>query len=379
MDPVETVAAAPPRPTAAAHARIAAVTICAAFAVTALALSVPVFPFRAFGYRSGTTIYPAWTWLLVVAGLGAGAVAWRDSTRLRHVGGGVALVAAMQLAGTGIVARKHWNPAFGMGGAYGGGYESLPTLQALSLLLAAAAVVGGLAAGWLLWSSGAVPGEVPLAVRMVSLGAGLLVVIAMPLVVVAGPYGASDLTSWGALGLIYAGPWGAGVAASGWLSRPAALATLAAVAVSVAVAVRGPQMASLLFPSPVVPFAACLAAPLLVLVIRVAMPARSDQAAERTRPLVVATVLLSAGAVLLVAGLAYGFDPLDGRFQRRDFDCGSALLGPDERYGIDYERSAAYARCEQARADRVGPAVALLGAGVIAAGLGLASRRRALP
>jgi hypothetical protein len=243
--------------------------ICASFATIAVALSTPVFPFDTGGYRTETTIYPAWVWALVLAGFIAGAISLvAKPDALKATAASVALVVAMPLAGTGVVARRHWDPSFGHGGNYGTGYGSLGELQAMSVLIAAAAVVVGVGAIAQLISTGAFPATVGTWIRTLSVCLGLAVIVALPLVVKNGEYKAGDLTAWGALGLIYAGPWGAAIIATAWLDRTAAVAALASVCANVLLVVVGPQMTWFFFPDPTGPFAATLAAPLLVLAAR---------------------------------------------------------------------------------------------------------------
>lgn len=266
----------------------AAVTV-AAFATAALALCVPVVPFDADGYRSGTTIYPAWTWVLVLGGLVAGVatVAARRSG-VRAAAAGISLVAAMQLVGTGVVAFKHWKPAFGMGGGYGEGYESLDTLRSMAILLASAALIGGVAAASQLRSVRAFTTATRVGVRLGSAVAGLALVVALPLVISVGDYGAGDLTSWGAIGLIYAGPWGAALLVTGWLERTAAVGVLVAVGASVVLAMAGPQMTDLLWPDPRLPFGLVLLPTAGLIAVRVAQRSISSTAsrADDGQPLV---------------------------------------------------------------------------------------------
>lgn len=243
-------------------------TLLSSYVVVAVALCVPVVPFGSSGYRSGTTIYPVWIWVLVLAGLLAGVTALRSARTARSVGGAVALVAAMPLVGTGIVAYRHWKPAFGMGGGYGDGYESLQTLKLMALLVAGAALVAGASAVVLLVTGGALPAKVPATIRRASVLAGLAVIIGLSLGIDAGGYGDGDLTSLGAAGLIYAGPWGTATIVSGWLERPAAIAALAATCGSVALAVIGPEMTDLLWPGPTALFAISGLPPAFVLLAR---------------------------------------------------------------------------------------------------------------
>jgi hypothetical protein len=243
--------------------------ICASFATVAAALSIPVVPFDGGGYRSDTTIYPIWVWALAIAGFVAGLISLAARpAALKSAAASVALVAAMPLAGTGVVARKHWDPSFGHGGNYGTGYGSLGELQTMAVLIAAAAVVGAVAAIAQLHFTGAFPSRVEMRIRALSVCLGLVVIVALTLVVKNGDYQAGDLTSWGAFGLMYAGPWGTAIIATAWLDRPAAVAALASVCGCVLLAAVGPQMTWFFYPDPTGPFVATLTAPLLVLAAR---------------------------------------------------------------------------------------------------------------
>jgi hypothetical protein len=248
-----------------------AATVCASSVVLAGALSTPVFPFDGYDYRSETTIYPFWVWVLVGACFlgGFGCLVARRSAA-RAAAAAIALTAALPLAGTGVVARRHWDPSFGHGGSYGTGYTSLGALQTMSAVMAAAAIVAGLAALAQLHVLGALPAHVGGWARPLSVCVGLAVVAALPLAVRDGGYVDADLTSWGILGLIYAGPWGVSIALSGWLRLPAAAASLLAVSGCAALAAIGPQLTWFAYPNPTGPFAAATAAPLVVLAARLA-------------------------------------------------------------------------------------------------------------
>jgi hypothetical protein len=113
--------------------------------------------------------------------------------------------------------------------------------------------------------------------------AGLAVVAALPFVILLADIGGggADLTSWGAIGLIYAGPWGAAIALAGWLDRAAAAAVLLTVTGGVLLAMVGPQMTSLVSSSAAVPFAAGLLAPLLVLARLATGPAPQSSTPSR--------------------------------------------------------------------------------------------------
>jgi hypothetical protein len=212
------------------------------------------------------TIYPWWTWVLVAAGIACGLLLAVAPVGARGacwsaVAAGVALVVSAQLAGTGIVAAKHWHPAFGMGGGYG----DLAELERLARVIAVAGLVAVVLAAWELLAAGAVVRRLQPR-SPASLAVGLVVVAVFPLVVIANARESTDLTSWGALGLIYAGPWGMGLVVSAWCDRTARLALQGAVIGGAVLAAVGPQMIDLLIGVDDLRFGivALLVAPLLV-------------------------------------------------------------------------------------------------------------------
>lgn len=213
--------------------------------LAAAALSWPQVPFDRWGYASGVTIYPWWTWMVVAAIGGAGAVlllapAGAADRPLRAGAAGVALVLGGELAGTGIVAARHWQPAQGMGGYPG----ETATLERLAVLVAVTGLVTAAAAVLQLVSDRAFarPASVPQAVVTAAVGVGIIAVL--PILMLEGQ--GRELTSWGAAGLIYAGPWGLAVATSAWLEQTAAVAVQVTVAGGAVVAAIGPQMTDLL-------------------------------------------------------------------------------------------------------------------------------------
>ena len=207
-------------------------------------LSWPAVPLTRWRYASGQTIYPWWTWLLVAAVAAAGAVLvvapdGPSGRRWRSGAAGVALVAAAQLVGTGVVAARHWKPAQGMGGYPG----ETPILQALAALLAVTASVAvGVAVAQLVLDR--VIGRNAPRARSVLLVAGVAVTSLLPVLMLDGPERA--VTTWGAVGLLYAGPWGLAIVASAWLEWVPATVVLAAVAGCAALAAVGPHMSDLL-------------------------------------------------------------------------------------------------------------------------------------
>lgn len=218
-----------------------------------LALTRPRLPFSAGGLRAGTSIYPWWTWVLVGVGLAAGVVvaAANGSRTARTVAAAAGAVVGARLTGTGLVAAKHWKPAFGMGGYYGDPEQ----LQRLALVIATAGAIAMMLSLWQLVEDGAFAGDVRRNVRRACTAVGVLVVAALPVALVAGDPDMTDLQSWGAMGLVYAGPWGAAIVLAGRLRRPASVAMLGSVAGSAALALVGPQMIDLVYGSATVQFA----------------------------------------------------------------------------------------------------------------------------
>ncbi len=219
------------------------------------------------GLRAGT-LYPPADWVLL-AGMAVCGVALIVAPRLRDrladVAAGAGLVAAAQLAGTGVVAFKHWRPYVGMSG-HG---DRLTELKVLAVVLACAGLAASLAFFLWLVAARSLPVAVPGVARVTCAVAGLVVVVGLPVGIAAGRPELMDLTSLGAFALIYSLPWGLAAMLSGWLARPAATGALAAVLVSMGLALRGPQMASLVFSNPTPAFVGALFATCVALAVRV--------------------------------------------------------------------------------------------------------------
>jgi hypothetical protein len=220
--------------------RLAGLLILGGFAAAAGALTGPLPD----GYSHGS-IYPWWTWMLVLAGVSAGGVLLLapapgrgPSTRAATC---VAMVVGAELAGTGVVARKHWNSALGIGGF---GHGQIPEVERLAVVIALAAGVATLAAGALLLTSGVVGRRGWTATSVPTLGVAAGIVAMLPLLLAA-EVGGPTLTTWGAAGLIYAGPWAAALAASAWSTGQTRMALLGTVLGCAGLAAMGPQMADL--------------------------------------------------------------------------------------------------------------------------------------
>ena len=188
------------------------------------------------------SLYPWWTWVLVAAGAGAGAaLAVAPRPRVQRLAPAVALVVCAQLAGTGVVARKHWLPAQGMGGV---GSTDIPRAEQLAVLMALGAGVATLAAAAVLAGSGGLGRRYWTRGSWLPLVAAALVVVVLP-AVLAQEIGGPTLTTWGAAGLLYAGPWAVALAASAWARADTAVALVLTVTGAAALAAVGPQMPDL--------------------------------------------------------------------------------------------------------------------------------------
>jgi hypothetical protein len=221
-------------------ARARALTVVGCLLGAAAVLARPRTPLGTFGYRAWS-IYPWWAWALVAAGVVGGLVMLASGPRRRAAAAVVAVVGAM-LTGTGIVAFQHWEPASGMGG-YGAG--EIPQLERLSLALVALAGCATLAAAWQLRADGELRSDRwgrRSATRVV---VGVGIVVLLPIGLMLGDLDA-DPQTWGAIGLIYAGPWGVALVASAWATRLVTVTLVGTVAGCAALAAIGPQMADLL-------------------------------------------------------------------------------------------------------------------------------------
>jgi hypothetical protein len=213
-----------------------------------------------------STIYPWWLWVLVFLG----SVAAVASIVLLSDGGvqagafAVSAIAAAQLCASGMVAFKHWKPASGMGGTYGG---RLGTVEDLALVIGGVGLLAVLISLWVLIRQGDLPQRKSAALRTVAVVAGLIVAIGLPIGLSTGP-DMGDLTSWGAVSLIYFWPWGVALIAVGWASRTTGLTAAATVCVSAALAVAGPQMTDLVFGTPAPFFGTALVLAVVVLLAR---------------------------------------------------------------------------------------------------------------
>ena len=195
------------------------------------------------GYLYGS-IYPGWAWVLIAAGASAGGVLWlvprgKVGTALRTMAAAVALVVGAELTGTGVVAWEHWENARNQAG-YGSG--QLHAVKTLALGIVAAAGLATLAAASELLASRDIAARHRTRTWWLQLLFGLGLVGVLPLLLATDDFNGPQLTTWGAAGLIYAGPWGAAIVLSAWSSRPAMVALLGAAVACAALATRGPQI-----------------------------------------------------------------------------------------------------------------------------------------
>jgi hypothetical protein len=216
------------------------------FAVAGMALAGP----SPEGYTHGS-IYAWWTWVIVGVGALAGGVLLvapegASGSRVRTVAACVALVVGAELAGTGVVAREHWRPASGVAG-YGVG--QLEEVARFALLIAVSAGIATVAAAWQLLASRELGPRRRRTTWRAQLAVGVALLVLLPVLLAVFEVGGPRLTTWGAAGLVYGGPWGVAVVASAWSSRPAAAALLETVLGCAALAAVGPQMVDGFVPS----------------------------------------------------------------------------------------------------------------------------------
>ncbi len=266
------------------HTRLRGAFIAGCFLLVAAALSRPSFPIGTDSDRVvGTSIYPWWTGALVLAGVIAGLVvllAPRASRPARAAASSVVVVVGAQVAGTGVVAAKHWHPASNMGGYVSS--KNVDLMEQLALVIAVAGTTAVVLALWQLITDGAFTSETPQAFRRLCVTAGALVIGVLPFALMVGD-DYPDITTWGAMGLIYAGPWGVSILLAAHLSRPASRTLLVTVAGSALMASAGPQMAGLVTSPVLAQFAALTLLPLALAAISV-RAAEDDTAPTEVSP-----------------------------------------------------------------------------------------------
>lgn len=228
------------------------------FAVVGVAAIAPAPSRLLRHWGADTTIYPVWMLGYVALGVIASIVSLTFPNVTRSpdppatvvpatVVPATMVVLAAQLAGLGIVAAKHWKPAFGMGGGYVGDPDQLARLAwivGLAGLVAAAAAVGQLVClGVFRWRRADRGPRDPVRLSstegLVLGGTGAAILLLLPFGVALGDPDAHDLTSLGAFALIYSAPLGVTVGASALLvGRLSAVAT-ASCAVAAACSALG--------------------------------------------------------------------------------------------------------------------------------------------
>ena len=189
-----------------------------------VALVAVLFPPTNYSYTTTqTSIYDWSSQMQAVILVAAATWVWRrlDHRSLAAVMG---IVAAAQLAGTGIVAHRRWFTS----GGFGSHASNEPLLRLLALMMA---LVGAVAVGLLLgilWVDGALRFRGwTRAVAAVAIG--VVVAVLVPLQMGYEPF--NRTTQLGAHALMHSLPWAFVIALSGWLDWRTALAGLAAVVV----------------------------------------------------------------------------------------------------------------------------------------------------
>ena len=215
------------------------------FAVAGMALAGP----SPEGYTHGS-IYPWWSWVLVGVGALAGGVLlaapddgerrprpWRHAWHWWSVPSSPAPGSSRESTG----ARPRGSPATGLG--------QLEEVARLALLIAVSAGIATVAAAWQLLASRDLGPRRRTVTWRAQLAVGVALLVLLPVLLAVFEVGGPRLTTWGAAGLVYGGPWGVAVVASAWSSRPAAAALLETVLGCAALAAVGPQMVDVFAPS----------------------------------------------------------------------------------------------------------------------------------
>jgi hypothetical protein len=201
------------------------VVVCA----TGAALSAAV-PGRSTTYGDLNDLgwnYPAAVWPLL-AGLAVAGVVIVIRPEWVRPAAVVAAVAGAQVAGYGVVAVRDW---FNANGASGMAQHNLATVVTFAAAVALWATVATCVAVGLLWREPTglgLPG-------FRSLLVGGVVAVGLPFALGAA-FRDADITSLGQYALTYSLPWGAALAAAGWLDRRDALTARATVAGSAVLA-----------------------------------------------------------------------------------------------------------------------------------------------
>lgn len=219
-------------PTAGSRgSRVAGATV-----LTACAAALPVLL-----VRDGESLYPPATWVLLgvlgIAGLSLVAdFASVLTDRRQEVAAAAGLVVGAQLAGTGAWAVKHWEPFFGTRG----GSQRLPELRALAALLVLCGLVAAACCLRVLVLGRVRSPRAAASTSRSALAVGVAVTAGLPWVLARGEARFTDVTSLGALALVFSIPWGGALVLAGWLPYGPSLALTGSVAVLATVALVGP-------------------------------------------------------------------------------------------------------------------------------------------
>ncbi|MFI5934383.1 hypothetical protein [Actinoplanes sp. NPDC051494] len=216
------------------------VVVCAS--VAAVAAAVPGRPRWGAEWN-----YSPRMWPLLVALVIAGVVMTHE--RWSRPAAVVTALVALEVAGNGVVAVRDW---FNVNGALRMAQHDLATVVTFAAAVAVAATAAAAVAVAVLWRepAGGARGLVPARPGYVVLG--VTVALVLPFVWATAVHD-RDITTLGQFALTSSLPWGAGLAASGWLRGRTALAARVSVTCSVllcAALVALPLISALLNPAP---------------------------------------------------------------------------------------------------------------------------------
>ena len=193
------------------------------------------------------TVYDRGSWLLlalvVVAGIG---LIIRDHGAVARVAATTGAIAAVQLVTTGLVAAKHWRPLTGMAGL---APSDLPVLILLAWVLVVAAATATATCLVAARMIGLRRHGSPDAYRWIAAAIGVVIALGLPPVLGSGNPQNMDARSLAAYMLLYALPWGATIAISGWLTRIGRITALITVALCAAGAVVSHTMIWVMHPT----------------------------------------------------------------------------------------------------------------------------------
>jgi len=223
---------------------------------SAAVLAVPRF--ITLDNYSHETIYDGSRWVLVAMLAVGGAVVATATGAARSSAAAVSFVITLQLAGSGVVARKHWLPYYGSGG---GPPRHIAVLYGLAIVLAVVNAVAAVIC-WLTLRPAAAPW--PRASSYMALGVATSVVL--PYLFGRGSSDNLDLTSLVGYAALASVPFGLSFITAGLVRREVAASLLAAVCLSSLIDARAAAPMTFGFTNPDRPFllvaavAGCLAA-----------------------------------------------------------------------------------------------------------------------